>query len=234
MSFHSIYFCPLCSSSVESYCKDDFRLYLRCPSCSLIFVPPQYHVSPDEEKLRYARHRNTKDNENYVAYLSGIANEILDLTEQPPSVLDFGCGEYQVLSDILNERGARCASYDPLYGISTITPGERYDIVVACEVFEHLRGVKKELDLVAGLMKPDGFLFVRTLLYDGVQDFASWWYAKDVTHVNFFCEMSMEKVGEIMGIKLLSSDKRNTVVFSNGAKAKKKWTWKPNFEGEDS
>jgi 2-polyprenyl-3-methyl-5-hydroxy-6-metoxy-1,4-benzoquinol methylase len=91
--------------------------------------------------------------------------------------------------------------------------GEKFDIIVACEVFEHLRDIQKEIRLISRLLKPDGFVYVHTQLYDDVKDFPSWWYIKDLTHVNFYCEKTMRKVGEILGKQIYSTNKKDTVIF---------------------
>jgi SAM-dependent methyltransferase len=208
------YSCALCSSpNCASYSKDNFRSYFRCTSCHLIFVPKEYHLDPEEEKNRYSTHTNTLDDKKYVAYLSEIANSALALPVQSPRVLDFGSGPSQVLAKILNDRGVQCASHDPLYGIFADKGGERFDIIVACEAFEHLRDIQKEISLINRLLKPEGFLYVHTQLYDEVKDFPSWWYIKDQTHISFYCEKTMQAMAEMMGKKIYSTNKKDTVIF---------------------
>jgi hypothetical protein len=206
--------CVLCSlPGCTVYHKDNVRTYLRCSSCGLIFVPSDYHLSIEEEKFRYSKHTNTADDKNYVAYLSSIADTVLTLPVQTPHVLDFGSGPEQVLAGIINDRGVQCASHDPLYGISADKGGEQFDIVVACEVFEHLRDIQIDIRLISRLVKPGGFVYVHTQLYDEVKDFVSWWYIKDLTHINFFCTKTMEIVADMMGKKIYSTNKKNIMIF---------------------
>jgi hypothetical protein len=208
------YSCVLCSSpGCTFYCKDNFRSYFRCSSCNLIYVPPEYHLSTEEEKIRYSTHTNTIDDKKYVAYLSEIGDNALALPVRSPRVLDFGSGPNQVLAGIINGRGVYCASHDPLYGINADNSGERFNIIVACEVFEHLRDIKKEIRLISRLLLPEGFVYVHTQLYDDVKDFASWWYIKDVTHINFFCEKTMQKIAGIIEKKIFSTNSKDTVVL---------------------
>jgi SAM-dependent methyltransferase len=208
------YSCALCSSpGCAFYCEDIIRSYLRCPACDLVFVPKEYHLNPEEEKRRYGKHTNYKNNMDYVEYLSIIAEKALALPVQSPRVLDFGSGPQQVLADILTRRGVKCASHDPLYGISADKSGERFDIIVACEVFEHLRDIQKEISLISRLLKPEGFVYVHTQLYDDVKDFPSWWYIKDVTHINFYCEKTMQTIAEMIGKKIFSTNKKDTLIF---------------------
>jgi Methyltransferase domain len=207
--------CRLCGSPrCSELHRDKVRPYLQCEFCGLIFVPEGFHVSPAEEKLRYAKHTNYASDRKYVDYLSDIAADILVLPVRSPRILDFGSGPEHVLSDILNGRGAVCVPHDPLYGLDASGSGEKFDIVVLCETMEHIRGLPAEFDLISRLVKPDGYVFVRTQLYDAVPDLRSWWYLVDVTHVNFFCVRTMEKVGELIGKRILSTNVKDTVVFA--------------------
>lgn len=206
--------CVLCSSSgCAVYCEDNIRTYFRCPACGLVFVPKEFHLDLEEEKRRYGKHTNYKNNKDYVEYLSTVADQALALPVQSPRVLDFGSGPEQVLADILTRRGVKCASHDPLYGIFADMGGEKFDIIVACEVFEHLRDIQKEIRLISRLLKPDGLVYVHTQLYDDVKDFPSWWYIKDLTHINFFCEKTMQTMADMMGKKIYSANKKDTVIF---------------------
>lgn len=207
--------CRLCGSPrCSELHRDKVRPYLQCESCGLVFVPERYHVSPAEEKLRYAKHTNTASDKNYVAYLSGIAADILALPVASPCVLDFGSGPEHVLSDILNGRGAVCVPHDPMYGLDASGSQEKFDIVVLCETIEHVRNLSQELGLISRLVKSDGYVYIHTQLYDDIPDMHSWWYLIDVTHINFFCLRTMEKIGEMIGRRILSTNGKDTVVFA--------------------
>jgi len=183
-----------------------------CNSCCLIFVPAEYHLTPDEEKQRYSLHQNSGDNKQYVTYLSKIADEVLDLADLPLTICDFGSGKEHVLTDILSSRGATCQAHDPLYGMVAQRHGE-FDIIVACESFEHFRNPRHDLDLMGRLLKPAGFVYVRTRLHDEVEDISAWWYAKDPTHISFFCGKTMETVAEVLGKRIVMTNGRDTVVI---------------------
>jgi SAM-dependent methyltransferase len=188
---------------------------VRCNSCGLVFVPEEFHVTEQEEKYRYSKHTNVRGDTKYTAYLSRIADDILSLPVQSPAVLDFGSGHDQVLAYVLQARGVACVSHDPMYGLDAAGADRRFDIIVACEVFEHLRDIRKEIRCIARLVKTGGFVYVHTLLYNNVQDLASWWYIKDVTHINFFCEKTLGIVAEMTGMKIRSTNKKDTVVLES-------------------
>ncbi len=170
-------------------------------------------MTPEEEKVRYSKHTNDKGDKAYEAYLSAIANDVLDLRKESPRIVDFGSGPHHVLSDILNERGAHCMPHDPLYGLFALPLQEPFDIVVACEAVEHLRNLPQELGLISKLLKPEGIVYIHTRLYDPAEDFLAWWYIKDVTHINFFCEKTMRVAAGMIGKRVVRTNGKDTVVL---------------------
>jgi Methyltransferase domain len=206
--------CPLClCHDCAVHAEIGSRVFNRCGSCELVFVPREYHLSSEEEKERYALHTNSPSDRKYVDYLSAIADDALTLAHGPVSVLDFGSGGEHVLTDIINSRGVRCVAYDPLYGLTA--PDERFDIVIACEVFEHLRDPRHSTDVLGRLAAGGGFVYVRTRLYDHALagDFAGWWYAKDPTHIAFYCGETMKTVAKLLGKKVVSTNNKDTIIF---------------------
>lgn len=207
--------CPLCSCPDCTQCSESTsRPFILCSSCGLVFVPAEHHLTQEQEKERYALHQNTPDNKEYIRYLSKIADTVQGIAVAPATICDFGSGREHVLSDIFNSRGARCVAHDPLYGMVAEANGQ-FDIVVACETFEHLRNPRQELDYISRLVSPGGFIYVHTQLYDGVpvRDFSTWWYAGDPTHICFFCGKTMETVTKILGRKIIETNGKDTVIF---------------------
>ena len=103
--------------------------------------------------------------------------------------------------------------YDPLYGIGTDTQEQAYDVVVACEVLEHVRSAREEVLRISRILRPGGYVLVRTELYNMHTDFASWWYARDITHVNFFRLTSMLRVAELLNRGISYTDGTNTLIL---------------------
>lgn len=179
--------CPLCGERGEpSVAGDGRRDFLRCTACRLVFVAPHSRLTVDDELRRYALHNNTTADAGYVAYLSTVADAVQSLSGAASTVLDFGCGEHQVLSGLLTDRGIACSAYDPLYGIGADALDRRYDVVVMCEVIEHLRDLSREVALIGRLVARNGFVVVRTQVCEETTDFRTWWYAQDPTHILFF------------------------------------------------
>ena len=206
--------CRLCESEACGFVgTDGKRTFVRCSSCHLVFVPAEDMVSVEDEKRRYAEHDNSAADANYIEYIGSFADEIGRVPVASPRVLDFGSGPAQVLEKVLGERGVACVSYDPLYGIGEGALDGAYDVVAICEVMEHVRDLKKELDIVKRLINHSGYAVVRTELYTEQTDFETWWYARDITHVNFFRLTTMLRIAEYLGRGMLYTNARNVVIF---------------------
>ena len=190
-------YCKLCGATP---CRlvpgPDARTFLACQGCGLVFVPSKDWLSVERERERYDFHHNEPDHAGYVAFLSEVVEAVLalDLDRQRSRVLDFGCGKKAVLAQLLREHGYSVTAYDPLYcGLDSIEAS--YDLVVLCEVIEHLRDLGGELDRIARVLAANGRMLVRTQLVPESRAMASWWYARDPTHINFFTLPAMEVVG---------------------------------------
>ena len=193
---------PTCKLCLTSACvptgRNKHREFVHCPDCGLVFVPSEYWLSEDDERARYAHHDNSPSNEGYVKFLGQVARVVEGLGVA--RVLDFGSGENAVLVDILRQRGFDCVAYDPLYGKGQAALGNRYDVVVACEVIEHLRDLRGEMGTLKDCLSPGGRVVVRTQCYPSVADVPTWWYARDATHLNFFTERTLSFAAGLCGL----------------------------------
>jgi hypothetical protein len=146
-------------------------------------VPDEHWLSVEDERHRYAFHDNTPGNAGYRRFLGQVADVVTGLSPRPTSILDFGSGEHAVLTSLLVERGHACTAYDPLYGLGSLAG--TYDLVILCEVLEHLRDLRAELSAVRGCLAREGRVLVRTQPYPAVDEIPAWWYSRDPTHINF-------------------------------------------------
>lgn len=201
--------CPLCCCEhVQHLTSDRQRTYFHCPSCELVFVPAHQHVGVRKEKERYAHHDNLPDNADYRRYLQSVGDELRRIPIRTPRTLDFGSGPAAVLTGILSKQGLDCRAYDPLYGIDGDALAGTYDIVIACEVIEHLRDVRRELLLIGRLLEPGGYVLIRTKLYQRTDQFPGWWYCADPTHINFLSKRTMRYVAQLLERRVCYCDGR--------------------------
>lgn len=206
--------CRLCESTDCSFfISDKKRDFILCNTCALLFVPEKDLVTIHSEKERYALHNNTADNEVYVTYLKEFTREIKRVPVSNPRVLDFGSGQDKVLTHVLRESGYNCYAYDPLYGIGIEHLNDKFDIIILCEVVEHLRDLRKEMNVIKKILRPHGYVIIRTELYKNRGAFIDWWYTKDITHINFFSLYTIEKLAGLIGKRVFYTNSKNVVII---------------------
>jgi hypothetical protein len=190
--------CKLCQAPCCSQIPSGTaRTFLHCSRCGLVFVPENEWLDLDAERARYDQHDNTPTNLGYLRFLSEVVAQVEALQVGTGSILDYGCGEQAILAALLRAKGLACIGYDPLYG------REQRDgphaLVILCEVIEHLRDLRGELERVGHLLSPGGRVLVRTRPYPGVEAIADWWYSRDTTHINFFGEPALLHAARLAG-----------------------------------
>lgn len=163
--------------------------YYRCPDCGFLFTRSfdawrpeefaQFIYNGDYQTLDpdYAEMR-PRQNANILQSLFGERLKALRL-------LDFGAGNGG-LARLLRENGCAADSFDPFgndgaRSLSAVI--DRYDIVTAFEVFEHVADPVACLAEIDRLLRPDGLLLISTRVNDGKEGKAgigprlTWWYA---------------------------------------------------------
>lgn len=181
--------CPLCAGAeISFYSRDKRRPYLSCGTCSLVFVPPAWHLGREAERAQYLLHRNQIDDPGYRAFLSRLMLPLLERLTPGARGLDFGCGPGPALAHMLREAGFEVALYDSFFapGVETLETG--YDFVCATEVVEHLFEPGRELERLWARLPPQGWLGIMTKLLREPVTFTSWHYKNDPTHVCFFSD----------------------------------------------
>jgi hypothetical protein len=185
--------CPLCTQpDCRRFHEDRTRHYLECPKCHLVFVPPTYHLSADDEKRVYDQHQNNPDDPDYRKFLSRLSDPLSGRLPPGSVGLDFGCGPGPALVHMLREAGFTMDAYDPYYFPNPNVWNRRFDFITATEVFEHLREPGIEIQRLMGLLHTDGWLGVMTKRVRDVGSFSTWHYILDPTHVAFYSEATFE------------------------------------------
>lgn len=185
--------CPLCRSAGGSlFHRDERRTYWRCADCLLVFVPPEFFLSAEEERAHYDWHENDPRDARYRAFLSRLFDPLVAQLNPGSIGLDFGSGPGPTLSVMLAEAGHQVALYDPFYAPDPGVFDRSYDFITASEVVEHLHQPQRELDRLWGCLKPGGTLGVMTKLVRDQAAFRSWHYIHDPTHVCFYSEPTLQ------------------------------------------
>ncbi len=186
--------CPLCTcEGAVLFSKDRFREYFHCLQCDLIFVPSRYHLTPQEEKERDDLHDPKPQNPGYQKFLSTLVNPLAEIVPKGSKGLDFGSGPEPVMGDMLKDLGYEMALYDKFYANDSEVLNQQYDFITCSETIEHFSNPRQELELMLRILKPGGWLGIKTNLYDfKSQSFDNWHYKRDLTHIGFFSSKTIQ------------------------------------------
>jgi hypothetical protein len=212
-SFAKTFPCILCSCDANEVVQNQFRpsaLYYYCRNCDLIFLDPSFRLSETSEKQRYQLHQNSILNDGYLKFLEPVVSCIEKYfrpkLEENEKIfgLDYGSGPSLVLSNILSGKGFAMNAYDPFFRTDKNVLNRQYHFVVSTEVFEHFCWPGAQIQEIVSLLNVGASLFILTQSHQGTDQFRSWWYPKDTTHVCFYSFKTFKwicKTFEFQGIK---------------------------------
>ncbi len=205
--------CPLCSSTNTShYHSDQFRNYLHCPICDLVFAHPNSYLGKEEEFKRYELHQNDMESSGYRNFLQKMSDPMLQRITAESKGLDFGSGPGPLLKKMFEEQGHSMSLYDSFYAPDQSVWNNSYDFITSTEVVEHLHKPLVDLDRLWSCLNPQGYLGIMTSMRLSDLDFSSWHYIKDPTHVIFFAPQTMVWLEKHWGANLeILGD--STVIF---------------------
>jgi SAM-dependent methyltransferase len=155
-------------------------------------MDPVDRPSPEVERARYDTHENDPYDPRYRDFLRRVLDPLLPLLTPGSRGLDFGAGPGAALQAMLEESGHPTRIYDPFYAPDPIVLEDRYDFVTCTETAEHFHDPELEFRRLDGLLRPGGWLAIMTEILDDQTDFASWYYARDPTHVVFYRRTTLE------------------------------------------
>lgn len=162
-------------------------------------MPPEYHLSLEEEKAEYDLHQNSPLDQGYRTFLGRLFEPIQARISPHSRGLDFGSGPGPTLSVMFEEAGHPMAIYDPFYAPDPSPLSTQYDFVTASEVVEHLRNPQEDLAQLCSCVRPGGLLGIMTKLALDSAAFAGWHYKNDRTHVSFFSRQTFTWLAQEWG-----------------------------------
>ncbi len=191
--------CPLCAGDqIAELFEVGGRRFYHCVVCAMRYVDPQARLKPEAEKAHYDAHENDPSDPDYRAFLSKLAEPLIDRLEPGASGLDYGCGPGPTLSVMLAERGFSMAVYDPFFVNDAEVLEATYDFIACTETVEHFYQPAEEFDRLARLLRPGGWLAVMTQTADA-RFGPDWWYLRDPTHVCFYAPETFRWIADAFG-----------------------------------
>jgi hypothetical protein len=212
--------CEACGAATEAFeiaSKKGAREYFRCLACGFTRLSPRFKLSQGEEKKRYLLHRNALSDKGYADFLAVFLEKAIKPFARPGArILDFGSGPEPALSAILEESGYPCDRYDPFFARTRLWKTRSYDLIALHEVVEHLWQPAEVFKRLIPRLAPGGAISIRTrFLPARPEDFASWWYRMDPTHVSFFTIDSLFAFFSPQGLAASKISPPDIAVFRN-------------------
>ncbi|MFC3120884.1 methyltransferase domain-containing protein [Agaribacter flavus] len=203
--------CPLClGENTDFYHADKRREYYQCENCQLVFVPPQYHLSKEDEKAEYDKHENALNDEGYLRFLyrsiHPLIKHVKALSEDTVCGLDFGCGPAPALACEMKRLGYPMDIYDPYYFSDSACLANEYDFVTCTEVVEHFASPKLGFEQIFSLLTEAGIAVVMTKLLIDKDRFTTWHYKNDPTHIAFYCKATFRFIAKKYGRSVVFED----------------------------
>ena len=197
--------CPLCSSKETKLLSiGENREYHRCDECDLAFVPSSFLVSKQEEKAKYDNHKNSPKDQGYCNFLDKLLLPMGEFLKEGDKGLDFGSGPGPTLCVLMASRGYDMDIYDIFYHDERKVFKKEYDFITSTEVIEHLYDPLFEIGRLWSCLKNGGVLGLMTAFR--VDEFDSWYYKRDLTHIRFFTPKTFKWLASHLGAKILLCD----------------------------
>jgi len=136
--------------------------------------------------------------------------------------LDLGCGAGGLIQYIQSFTNHLIQGYDSGYGAilakergveilsdyDFINSNERFTVITAIETLEHVENPKEFMQTVEKLLKPGGIFFFTTGNTEPFSDkICNWKYFIPELHISLFCEKSMKKLHEVVGLEYVNLSK---------------------------
>lgn len=204
--------CPLCGGVAALHAQLGARAYHRCGTCRLVFLDRSLLPDAADERARYETHENDPSDPRYRAFLDRLAGPLIQCLTPGAEGLDYGSGPGPTLSVMLEERGFPMAVYDPFFAPDASVLDRMYDFVTCTETAEHFFEPGREIDRMASLLRPGGWIGIMTGIFHEEMDFEDWWYVRDPTHVCFYAPATFRWIADHYGWRLLAPG-RNVVIF---------------------
>ncbi len=227
--------CPFCENMFLIEETIQKRIFFHCSTtyssgCGGFFMSSESFSTCDEQKNRYLLHTNALEennkNDGYKKYLEKYIQEVLRYEKKvaPNNTLaklfDYGSGPYPALVQLLEEYKERglldfnthIKHWDPFFYPNGDFFEHGADIVFCLEVVEHFENPLEGFQGLAKTCAQGGLIAIQTKFAPSTFDeFKTWWYKDDFTHVSFYTMTSIEECAKRVG--LVVEGEEHGVVF---------------------
>lgn len=213
-------FCIFCNQPhIEHFIVKSGKKYWYCRHCKGFFMDIFEQLPKDEQKKRYLLHDNSLQNKGYKEYLDKIIKKSADYYQRYDKkyknlihIFDFGSGPIPALTQLLAQKkyfteNICVKHWDPLFFAYDTGFKTGADIIFCIEVVEHFENPQKDFKKLADVGAKNSIFFIKTQpAPSSIQQFTTWWYKEDATHVAFYSQQALVYCAKNAGLELLELD----------------------------
>jgi SAM-dependent methyltransferase len=179
-------------------------IYYECSECGFCFstiLDSEDHTDIYDESYWIDQDPDWRGRVSETLRLVLLANQ---LAQRPPDrleILDFGCGMGTFVEACRKDLQINAWGTDiirPKFGMDYFLPkvDRKFDVVVACEVLEHVPTPVETFKTIRGMLNPGGVFVFQTAEYDRRAG-RNWWYVgPDNGHISLYSRCALDRLFE--------------------------------------
>ncbi len=185
----------------------DDCVYYKCSGCGFCFstlLDTADHAAIYDESYWTGQDPDWYGRVSETLRLVLLANRLVQRPPDSLEILDFGCGMGTFVETCRKNLQLDAWGTDlirPKFGIDYFLPqvGRKFDIVVACEVMEHIPTPVDTFRAIRAMLKPGGAFAFQTAEYDAVSG-RNWWYVgPDNGHISLYSRGALDSLYTQLG-----------------------------------